>query len=103
MRLARQLHREGQTLLVVTHDMTLIAEYAARTVVLHEGRILLDDRTANAFAQPEILRRAHVTPPQITQLSQKLPRRLALPSTILTVQEMGQRIIEMKKRRMEGE
>lgn len=103
MQLARQLHREGHTLLVVTHDMSLIAEYTARTVVLHEGRILLDDRTAEVFARPEILRRTHVTPPQITQLSQSLPRRLALPSTALTVQEMGQRIIERKNKKMKGE
>lgn len=103
MQLARQLHREGHTLLVVTHDMSLIAEYTARTVVLHEGRILLDDRTAEVFARPEILRRTHVTPPQITQLSQSLPRRLALPSTALTVQEMGQRIIERKNKKMQGE
>lgn len=103
MQLARQLHREGHTLLVVTHDMALIAEYAARTVVLHQGRILLDDQTANVFAQPEILRRTHVTPPQITQLSQRLPRRLALPSTALTVQEMGQCIIERKNGRVKGE
>ncbi len=103
MQLARQLHREGHTLLVVTHDMALIAEYAARTVVIHQGRILLDGRTADVFAQPEILRRTHVTPPQITQLSQRLPRRLGLPPTALTVQEMGQSITERVNERIKGE
>jgi len=103
MRLARQLHREGHTVLVVTHDMALIAEYTARTVVLHGGRILLDGPTADVLAQPEVLRRTHVTPPQITHLSQALPRELGLPSTILTVQELGQHIIDRKNKQREGE
>jgi energy-coupling factor transport system ATP-binding protein len=100
MQLARQLNREGHTLLVVTHDMALIAEYTQRTVVLHRGRILLDDRTASVFAQPEVLRRTHVMPPQITQLSQRLPRSFGLPCPALTVHELGQSIVE-KQSRME--
>ncbi len=103
MRLARELHREGHTVLVVTHDMSLIAEYAARTVVLHAGRILLDGRTADILAQPAVLSQTHVMPPQITQLSQSLPRELALPSTVLTVHELGEHIIARKNRQREGE
>jgi energy-coupling factor transport system ATP-binding protein len=98
MQIAHQLHQKGHTLLVVTHDMALIAEYAPRTVVLHQGQLLLDDATAAVFARQELLHRTHVTPPQITQLSQMLPRRLGLPSTVLTVEEMGQSIIERRKR-----
>jgi energy-coupling factor transport system ATP-binding protein len=98
MQLARQLHQAGHTLLVVTHDMALIAEYAQRTVVLHRGRILLDDRTQNVFAQPEVLHRTHVMPPQITQLSQKLQQSLGLPCPALTVHELGQSIVEYKSR-----
>jgi energy-coupling factor transport system ATP-binding protein len=98
MQIARQLHLEGHTLLVVTHDMALIAEYAQRTVVLHRGQILLDDRTENVFALPEVLRRTHVVPPQITQLSQRLPQSLGLACPALTVQELGQSIVETKLR-----
>jgi energy-coupling factor transport system ATP-binding protein len=102
MQIGRELHRQGHTLLVVTHDMALIAEYAPRTVVLHEGRILLDARTAEVFGRTEILSRAHLAPPQVTQLSQMLPRRLGLPSTILTVQEMGRVVVERQNRQMKG-
>jgi cobalt transport protein ATP-binding subunit len=98
LRLARQLHCEGHTVLVVTHDMSLIAEYAPRTVVLHGGKVLLDDTTAAVFARPALLERTHVTPPQITQLSQKLPRRLDLPFPALTVEELGHAIVECANR-----
>lgn len=100
MQIARQLHREGRTVLAVTHDMALAAEYTERTVVLYQGEILLDDTTAAVFSQPEILRRTHVTPPQITQLAQALPRELGLPACALTVEQLGQSIVErIHKRR----
>jgi len=99
MQIAYQLHRAGHTVLVVTHDMALIAEYAQRTVVLHEGRVLLDDTTAAVFAQPGLLQRTHVTPPQITRLAQALPRKLALPPTTLTVAELGRSIVESPKQK----
>ena len=99
MQIAYHLHRAGHTVLVVTHDMALIAEYAQRTVVLHEGRVLLDDTTAAVFAQPELLQRTHVTPPQITRLARVLPRKLALPPTALTVAELGRSIVESPKQK----
>lgn len=103
MRLARQLHCEGHTVLVVTHDMALIAEYTVRTVALHAGRVLLDGPTAQVLAQPAILSRTRVMPPQISQLSQRLPRELGLPFTALTVQELGQQIVARRKTEREGD
>jgi len=94
MQIARRLHLEGRTVLVVTHDVALIAEYTERTIVLCQGEILLDDTTAAVFAQPENLQRAQVTPPQITQLAQALPRELGLPTCALTVEQLGQPIVE---------
>jgi cobalt transport protein ATP-binding subunit len=94
MQIAHRLHRQGHTVLVVTHDVALVAEYTGRTIVLCQGEILLDDTTAAVFAQPEILRRTHVTPPQITQLAQALPRELGLPACALTVEQLGQPIAE---------
>jgi ABC-type cobalt transport system, ATPase component len=50
-KLARQFHEEGGTVLMITHDVDLIARYAQRLIVLHEGRVLLDGPTAEVFDQ----------------------------------------------------
>ena len=94
MQIAQRLHAQGCTVLVVTHDVALVAEYAARTIVLGQGEILLDDATAAVFSQPEVLRQTHVTPPQITQLAQTLPCELGLPANALTVPQLGQPIVQ---------
>jgi energy-coupling factor transport system ATP-binding protein len=93
MQIAQAIHQSGRTVLFVTHHMALVAEYAQRVIVLCQGQVLLDDTTLQAFSQPELIRRANVIPPQITQLSQALPVELGLPRTCLTVREMADTIL----------
>lgn len=45
----RELNRLGKTVVLITHDMELAAEYAERIVVIKQGKILLDGPTADVF------------------------------------------------------
>lgn len=97
MRIAKQLHQDGHTVLVVTHDVALIAEYTRRTIVLCQGEVLLDDTTEAVFAQPDVLRRTNVAPPQIMQLAASLPSDLGLPPRALTVEHLGEAIVRRSR------
>jgi len=70
--IARRLNEMGRTVLMVTHDMDLIAEYTHRLIVMGNGRVLLDGPTAEVFQQVETLAETFITPPQVTQLAQAL-------------------------------
>ena len=48
MELLRQLHRQGKTVLLVTHDAKLATRYAARVVSVMDGRIVDDARLETA-------------------------------------------------------
>ncbi len=85
MLLARKLNGEGRTVLFITHDMGLVAEFAHRVLVFGEGRLLLDDTPREVFGAPELLRKAGLRPPQITRLGHRLPDRM--PGTVLSVEE----------------
>lgn len=85
--LARQFHEEGGTVLMITHDVDLIARYAQRLIVLHEGRVLLDGPTHEVFAQAEELRKSFVVPPVAAQLAQALAS-LGMPSHVMTIEEL---------------
>jgi energy-coupling factor transport system ATP-binding protein len=84
--LQRLWQEEGHTIIIVTHDMPIVARYARRVVVLGGGRVLLDGATREVFAQAEVLAQTFVEPPQITRLGQALSPWL--PRDALTVEEM---------------
>lgn len=83
-----RLHEEqGHIIIIITHDMPIVASYARRVVAMGEGQIVADGPTAEVFGQPEALARTFVEPPQITQLAQRVAKWGFDPGT-LTVDEM---------------
>lgn len=88
--LAKRFHDErGGTVLIITHDVDLIARYAERLIVLHEGEILLDGPLAEVFTQSELLKKSFVVPPVATQLAELLTP-LGVPPNVMTLNEMYQ-------------
>lgn len=87
LHLLRDWNAAGRTVVIITHDMNIVAEFARRTVVVAEGRILADGATRQVLTDQALLARACITAPQITRLAQKLDERLGFPRDILTVEE----------------
>lgn len=61
----RDLNRDGTTILVVTHDMQLVSEYAQRCVVVGAGRIVADGPTADILGDDDLLRSAALRMPPL--------------------------------------
>ena len=79
--------KEGHTIIIITHEMRIVADYAERTVVLGQGRVLLDAPTREVFSKPDILKETYVEPPQITRMRQAIDNH-SIPNDILTVKEL---------------
>ncbi len=77
----------GHTIIIITHDMPIVARYARRVVAMAQGEILLDGLTAEVFSDPQSLARTSLAPPQITQLAQRA-QHLGFDPGTLTVEEM---------------
>jgi len=82
MELLESLHSEGRTVIIVTHNMRLVAEYAERVVVMQAGRVILDGDVRSVFSRVEELRSALITPPQVTLLGQLLAGDSLTPLTV---------------------
>ena len=87
MSLLSDMNAEGHTILLVTHDMRIVAKHARRTVVLHEGKVLADGNTRAVFKRTDWLTRARIEPPQIVQLARQLALSgVGMPTDVLTVE-----------------
>lgn len=86
-KLARKLNEAGHTVIMITHDMNLVTQYADRTVVMCEGEVLLDAPTAKAFSEIDTLKKAFIKPPPIALLDKEL-EPYDVPQGILTVDSM---------------
>jgi len=82
----KRLNDEGKTIIIITHDMNLAAEYAERTIVLKAGKILLDGPTREVYSKTKELESTYLRPPQVTRLFQKLGE-YGFPADVLTVDE----------------
>lgn len=85
MKQCRKIIEVGKTLIMITHDMRLIAELASRVIIMFEGAIKFDGAVNEAFDQIELLERLFLSPPQITRFSYELRSRLHVPVQFLTV------------------
>lgn len=85
----------GHTIIIITHDMPIVAQYAKRVLVMGLGKILSDGPTAEVFSQPSVLAKTFIEPPQITQLAQRV-QFLGFSLGTLTVDEMVQQFERLK-------
>lgn len=67
-----ELRHKGRTILLVTHDMDVVAQYADRVIVLNQGEILADGQPSDVFQQVDVLAQASLYPPPLMALAQAL-------------------------------
>ena len=82
----RSRHRAGRTIVIITHDMNLVAAHMPRCVVLDRGRVILDEDTRRVFGEVELLREMRLATPQVAELGRRLAP-IGMPSDVLTVTE----------------
>jgi len=68
MDLLRRLHREGRTIIIITHVPWVAAEYAERALLMTQGRLLWDGSLRGLCGQTDLCARASFRPPDITLL-----------------------------------
>ena len=100
--LAAELHKAGHTVIMISHDMELVARYTQRTLVVGKGQLLLDTPTSEVFDHVSLLRETFIEPPEIIRLAQEL-RGSGLPSGLLFIDQVEQGIQKLKVLAAAGE
>ena len=99
MAIIRRIHEQGATVIMVCHDMEVVADYATRCIVMSGGTVVDDAPTFDVLRNRDTLERASLVPPQIVDLSLELARdmpRLAKTAVARanTVDEMLAAVVE---------
>lgn len=72
MNLINTIRDSGHTIMIITHNMRLVAEHARRAVVMSGGEIRLDGTPKEVFQHEDFLSKSFVKPPQVTQFWQRI-------------------------------
>ncbi|RLG02492.1 MAG: ABC transporter [Thaumarchaeota archaeon] len=81
-----RLNKAGKTIIIITHDMKVIAQYVTRVIVIHQGKIFLDGTPREVFSKRDLLKSIWLKPPQITEFCQEL-RDMGFPDDVLSIDE----------------
>ncbi len=93
-RILRDLHKQGRTILLISHDLDFCAEYVQRVIVMATGRVLDDGPAEVVFTKADLLQSAALIPPQLVRLAQALK----MPSAPLTISGFVNAYAKRRKR-----
>jgi cobalt/nickel transport system ATP-binding protein len=71
-KLLKELNDEGITIIISTHEVDLVPNYAKRVFVLVDGLLIAEGTPKEIFSQPDILKQANLEVPIVTELFQEL-------------------------------
>lgn len=78
MAILREINRSGTTVILITHDVELVAAHASRVIAFAGGGILADGPPSEVFGHPEVLARTDVSVPPIASLTLAFFKRCCL-------------------------
>jgi len=84
-----QLRIQGKTTIIVTHDVEFVADCQPRIILMADGEIVADGSTLQIMTNMDALRRASVSPPEITKVFSMLSKH-GFPPDVIDVEEAAE-------------
>ena len=95
MDLVRDLNHVGTTILMISHNMDGLAEYATRVVMMHKSRLMMNGTPKEVFSDYEQVRRFGLDLPEAAKLAEKLRQRgFDIPRELIRYDEVYRWILE---------
>lgn len=92
MNLISELNKKGVTVIMVTHDMEIVLDFAQKVLVMNNGTLLKYGSMREVMKDKQILSEARLMPPQIAGLAMRFEGF----EDVFTNDEMLDRIIERR-------
>lgn len=103
LKVIRSYHRQGNTVIIISHNMAEVAALAQRIVILYQGRLAFVGTPAEVFVQGEKLAEWGLAVPPINQLLLSLRWRGApVAATAFTLEEAEREILRWYRSEKHG-
>jgi len=96
LKVLEQLNKLGTTVVIVTHEIWLVAEFAKRIILMSKGEIIADGNVKQILSQPELLQRGSIEDTQVGALCQYL-RLHRIQINSYTVKDFVSQVSEVSK------
>lgn len=98
LNILNNLNKEGMSIVISSHDIEMVNEFAQKIFVLNEGEILASGNKEEIFSNKELLKKAHLKAPITTEILYQLKEKgYNVDTTKIGVDEVVSEIIKMKK------
>ena len=88
MNLFKKLHQDGITIVLVTHLMDDVAEFADQVYVMEKGKLVKGGKPSLIFQQVEFMEKIQLGVPKITRFAQRLAERgVSFKQLPITIEE----------------
>lgn len=90
-----KLHKDGLTVILVSHSMEDVAKYADRIIAMNSGKVAFDGTPKEVFRHYKELERMGLSAPQITYVMQEMKELgLNVDTDVSTVEEAKEEILK---------
>ncbi|MFG6120956.1 ABC transporter ATP-binding protein [Thalassobacillus sp. B23F22_16] len=72
LELCKDLQKQGKTVIMITHDIRLVCKWADSALVMHQGELIYEGDVKKLFMNEDVLRKASLIEPPISQLAKQL-------------------------------
>lgn len=88
----------GKTVIIVTHDMNVVAEYASRVLVMNKGNLVFDGTPVDLFTNQSLLQTCNLDIPGISRLMRDVSSTfgVSLSTLPMSIEEALKLLLEGK-------
>ena len=98
LNILNKLNKEGMSIVISSHDIEMVNEFAEKIFVLYNGEIIAQGNKNEIFTNKELLKKAQLKTPVTTEILYKLKKNgLNVNVEKLTINEVCEEIIKVKK------
>ncbi len=83
----RKLKEKGHTIIMITHNLRLAADYADKVILMQKGKLVCEGKTNTILNDLELLKKTSLKPLQISLLVHSM-KKYGIPQDIITISEL---------------